>query len=97
MFDIDVEDTSEYDAYTIMMINSLITRAERLLKRNMTPARVEVYHALAQLYCDASILELLKRSANAATVIGFDTSSGFDVNIKEAPAPGDQPADNAEH
>lgn len=95
MFDIDVEDTSEYDAYTAMMINSLMTRAERLLKRNISPAREEVYKALAQLATDESLMELLKRARNAATVLNFGNDQ-IDVDIKEAPA-NDASDANAEH
>lgn len=74
---------TEYDLLTVNMIDSLISRVEVLLARDLsTSAHKLVQDALVRLAQDQSINVLLKAASTAATVALFD----FDVDIREAPA-----------
>jgi len=81
MMTIRTEEAEPRDLETQGLIDSIISRAERILARDLTAPVVQ--RALVRLAQDKTLELLLDKAATAATV------DQFDIDIKETPAPGD--------
>jgi hypothetical protein len=85
---ITTEAAEPRDLETQGLIDSLINRAERILARDLTAPVVQ--RALVRLAQDKTLALLLDKAATAATV------EMFDIDLREAPAPGDKPISTSE-
>jgi len=77
MMTIRTEEAEPRDLETQGLIDSIISRAERILARNLTAPVVQ--RALVRLAQDKTLELLLDKAATAATV------DQFDIELREAP------------